>query len=70
MGYRERADAAHPLAGRVHFQLLARPAKTFEVYSSPKGCTSCIVQSLRSRRSFISSPLWTPSVYGPTSEVQ
>ena len=24
-------------------------------------------ESFRSRRSFISSPLWTPSVYGPTS---
>ena len=28
------------------------------------------VQSVRSRRSFISSPLWTPYVYGPTSEAQ
>ena len=24
------------------------------------GCTSCIIKSFRSRRSFISSPLWTP----------
>ena len=29
--------------------------------------TSCIVESFRSRGSFISSPLWTPQVYGPTS---
>jgi len=28
---------------------------------------SGIVKSFRSRRSFISSPLWTPYVYGPTS---
>ena len=37
------------------------------VYSSPIGCTSCIVKSFRSRSSLISSPLWTPEVYGPTS---
>ena len=30
------------------------------VHSSPIGCTSCIVKSFRSRRFFISSPLWTP----------
>ena len=30
------------------------------VYSSPIRCTSCTVKSVRSRRSFISSPLWTP----------
>ena len=35
-------------------------------YSSLIGFTSCIVKSFRSRRSFISSPLWTPEVYGPT----
>ena len=34
------------------------------------GFTSCIVQSFRSRTSFISSPLRTPRVYGPTSKVQ
>ena len=27
---------------------------------SPIGCTTCIVKSFRSRRSFVSSPLWTP----------
>jgi len=40
------------------------------VYSPLIGFTSCIVKSFRSRRSFISSPLWTPEVYGPTSQVQ
>ena len=30
------------------------------VYSSLIGFTSCIVKFFRSRRSFISSPLWTP----------
>ena len=30
----------------------------------------CIVKSLRSGRSFISSPLWAPPGYGPTSQVQ
>ena len=29
--------------------------------------TSCIVKSLRSRRSSILSPLWMPQFYGPTS---
>ena len=33
-------------------------------------CTSCFVKCFRSRSSFISSRLWTPSVYGPTSPVQ
>ena len=28
---------------------------------------SCIVQSFRSRSSFISCPVWTPYIYGPTS---
>jgi hypothetical protein len=28
--------------------------------SAPIGCTSCSVKSFRSRRSFLSSPLWTP----------
>ena len=37
------------------------------VYVAPIGCTSCIVKSFRSRRSFILSPLWTPEVCGPTS---
>ena len=27
---------------------------------------SCIVESFRFRTSLISSPLWTPQVYGPT----
>ena len=35
------------------------------VYSSLIGFTSCIVESLRFRSSFFSSPLWTPEVYGP-----
>jgi hypothetical protein len=30
------------------------------LHSSPIGCTSCIIKSVRSRRSFISSPRWTP----------
>ena len=30
------------------------------IYSSLIGCTSCIVKSFRSRRFFISSPVWTP----------
>jgi len=30
------------------------------VYSSPIGCTSCIVKSVSSRSSFMSSPVWTP----------
>ena len=28
------------------------------------------VKTFRSRKSFMLSPLWTPSVYGPTSSVQ
>ena len=38
--------------------------------SSLIGCTSCIVKSRRSRSSFISSPLWTPSFCVPTSYVR
>ena len=34
--------------------------KQVVAYSSPICCTSCIVKSLRSRGSSISSPLWTP----------
>ena len=30
------------------------------IHSWPVGCTSCIVKSVRSRRSFSPRPLWTP----------
>jgi len=33
----------------------------------PVPAVSPLVRALRSRRSFISSPLWTPYIYGPTS---
>ena len=39
------------------------------VHSSLIGLTLCIVKSFRSRRSFISSPLWTPAIQGPPSSV-
>ena len=42
----------------------------FLFYSPLTGFTSCIVNSFRSRRSSMPSPPWTPSVYGPTSQVQ
>ena len=36
--------------------------------SSPRaGSNRVLLKSFRSRRSFISSPLWKPQVYGPTS---
>ena len=38
--------------------------------TQPCWSRSCIVKSFRSRRSFISSPLWTPQVYGLTSQVE
>ena len=40
------------------------------LYLSLKGFALCIVKSARSHRSFISSPLRTPQVYGPTSQIQ
>ena len=43
------------------------------VFSASLGAThrtSCIVKSIGTRSSLISSPRWTPSVNGPMSEVQ
>jgi len=56
-GERERATFhAKQSGGREHTGECLRPV----VYSSLIGFTSCIVKSVRSRRSFISSHLWTP----------
>ena len=74
-GYHERRRCSRDTCaqlrgrGRVVLLLLVLPLpflllkREFQLI----GCTSCIVKSFRSRRSFISSPLWTPLVYGPTS---
>ena len=45
--------------------LAYEPPSTHISFSS-LGCTSCIVKSVRYRRSFVSSPLWKPEVHGPT----
>jgi len=62
--------ASEPLHICLPLPSPSHPAQTqpiCPVYSSLIGCASCIVKSFRSRSSFISSPLLTPEVYGPTS---
>ena len=72
-----RCRAVEPSSGVKVIPRRARPRlagpgpHSLEVLQSPGPATSssesCIVKSVRSHRSFISSPFWTPQVYGPTS---
>ena len=49
---------------RVVHQLRVLRHVVVDLHSSLIGFASCIVKSLRSRRSFILSPCWMPQIYG------
>jgi len=60
--YHARKDAVLHVTSTMEAEDYLRRCLRPVVDSSPIGCTSCIVKSFRTRRSFISSPLWTDAL--------